>query len=60
MQRKQIFWPPNLVKINILTRIILEIIWQRKFAIVVFILTHLSNGQFELLPSLDVCRQSVC
>jgi hypothetical protein len=26
----------------------------------VFILTHLANGQCELLPSLDVCRQSVC
>jgi hypothetical protein len=31
-----------------------------KFASVVFILTHLENGQCELLPSLDVCRQFVC
>jgi hypothetical protein len=36
----------------------LEIIWQRKFASVVFILTRLANGQCELLPSLDV--SSVC
>jgi hypothetical protein len=26
----------------------------------VLFLTHLANGQCELLPSLDVCRQSVC
>ena len=32
----------------------------RKFASVAFILTHLANGQCELLPSLDVYRQSVC